>query len=75
MAQNIRLLDGAGRILIPLESDADQQSALALLQVVTLSGTNSKHRHVTAATKGNRLGDSEFQQLAWRHGLKIGRMT
>jgi hypothetical protein len=35
-AQDPRLLDGAGGILIPLESDADQQSALALQQVVNI---------------------------------------
>jgi hypothetical protein len=51
MAQNIRLLDGAGCILIPLESDADQQSALHSCKSSTLSGTNSKRRNVTAATK------------------------
>jgi hypothetical protein len=36
MAQNPRLLDRAGGIPIPLESDADQQSALTLLQVVNI---------------------------------------
>jgi hypothetical protein len=45
------VLRGAGCILIPLESDADQQSALHSCKSSTLSGTNSKRRNVTAATK------------------------
>jgi hypothetical protein len=36
MAKNLRLHEGAGGILIPLESDADQRSALALQQVVNI---------------------------------------
>jgi hypothetical protein len=56
MAQNPRLLDGAGGILTPLESDADQRSWLSVSRI----GLLSQLRTFATSTRSKKSAPRSF---------------